>query len=158
MKDCALSRVALAFLLASLAPQACGGPRGPSEANAIPPIMVAGCERDMNDGLAPDLRSLAVMVVALQSSRYEIHQVSPVEFKVFTAFRENRGITWAFEAQIYSDGSAQLQLPDTMPLQSAKVMRNVEAWGRKVAAVFERHKCMPAPQLRTKSAAAGFPF
>ncbi|HUT76164.1 MAG TPA: hypothetical protein VM285_00665 [Polyangia bacterium] len=147
----------VALLLASLL-VACGGARGPSEANAIKPIMVTGCERNMNDSLPPDLRSLAGMVVALQSQRYEIHQVSPVEFKVFTAFRENRGITWAFEAQIYSDGSAQLQLPDTMPLQNAKVLRNIEAWGRKVAAVFDRHKCMPEQQLRAKSAAAGFPF
>jgi hypothetical protein len=143
----------LASLLAS-----CGGSRGPSQANAIPPIMVAGCERNMGDSLPPDLRSLAAMVVALRSQRYEIHQVSPVEFKVFTAFRENRGITWAFEAQIYSDGSAQLQLPDTMPLQGAKILRNIEAWGRKVAAVFDRNKCMPEQQLRARSAAAGFPF
>lgn len=149
---------ALAVAFAVLAAAACGGSRGPSEANAIPPIMAAGCEREMNDGLAPDLRSLAAMVVTLKASRYEIHQVSPVEFKVFTAFRESRGITWAFEAQIYSDGSAQLQVPATMPMQPAAVMRKVEAWGRKVAAVFERNKCMPEPQLRARSAAAGFPF
>jgi hypothetical protein len=145
------------LLLAALLLAACGA-RGPSQANSIPPITVAGCARNMNDGLAPDLRSLAAMVVSLQASRYEIHQVSPVEFKVFTGFREHRGVTWAFEAQIYSDGSAQLQTPDTMPLQSAKLMRNVEAWGRKVAAVFERNKCMPEAQLRARAAAAGFPF
>jgi len=137
---------------------ACGGAQGPTEANAITPIMVTGCERSMNDSLAPDLRSLAVMVISLKSSRYEIHQVSPVEFKVFTGYREHRGITWAFEAQIYSDGSAQIQLPDTMPMQDADKLRQVEAWGRRVAAVFERHKCMPEQQLRTRSAAAGFSF
>lgn len=151
-------RLLLGLWIPALACSACGGAGGPSEANAIPPIMVTGCALQMNDNLSPDLRSLAVMVVSLRSARYEIHQVDPTGFRVFTAFREQGGITWALEAQIYSDGSALLQLPDTMPMQSARALRSIEGWSRRVAATFERHRCMPEQQLRTRSAAAGFPF
>ena len=135
-----------------------GGPKPPKEGNYIRPIRVESCNRQMPDGLPPDHRSLAAMIAALHANRYTIYQVSPVEFKVFTEFADRRGITVGWEAQIYSDGSAAISLPATMPNQDARAMTQVEKHGVKVARVFNKFKCLPAEQLRRRTAPAGYIF
>jgi len=148
----------LSFVL-SVAAAGCGGAQDvPKEGNYIRPIRVEGCARDMADGLPPDHRSLAAMIAALHATRYQIYQVSPVEFKVFTEFADFRGITVGWEAQIYSDGSAAISLPATMPTQGARQMVQVEKHGIKVARVFNKFKCLPAQQLRGRTAPAGYVF
>lgn len=148
--------LALSFVLSA----GCGGggENVPKEGNYIRPIRADGCNRQLPDGLPPDHRSLAAMIAALHASRYIIYQVSPVEFKVFTEFKDMRGITVGWEAQIYSDGSVALALPATMPNQGAREMAVIEKYGVKVAQVFNKFKCMPVEQLRRRTAPAGYIF
>lgn len=148
----------LAFVLFAAASCGGGGQNVPQEGNYIRPIRVQGCERDMPDGLPPDHRSLAAMIAALHASRYTIYQVSPLEFKVFTEFADLRGVTVGWEAQIYSDGSAALSLPATMPDQGPQQMVLVEKYGVKVARAFGKFKCLNVDQLRRRTAPAGYVF
>ena len=92
----------------------CGGARnGPSEGNFIRPIMLEPCARAPQDGMTIEQRSLVAMVAAFGASRYEIHGVSADEYRVFTTFKEQRGMVMGWEAQVYDDGSVSLTLPST---------------------------------------------
>jgi hypothetical protein len=147
----------LAALLLS-APLGCGGRQGPTQGNYIEPVMLEGCASAIGE-LPADQRSLAAMVAALHAARFQIHQVSPVEFQVYTEFRELRGgITAAWAAQIYSDGSAQLSLPETMPMQDARALDYLRRLGQKIGRYFDKYKCAPVDRLRTASAKGGYPF
>jgi hypothetical protein len=137
---------------------ACGSRSGPRQGNQINPIRVTGCAQELGDDVPPDQRSMAAMVAALHLAKYPIYQVSPTEFKIYTDFKEHKGITAAWEAQIYSDGSATLELPETMPVQNARSMAYVQKWGHKLASYFNRLKCEPIDQLRSKTEAAGYAF
>jgi hypothetical protein len=148
----------LSLVLSVVAGCGGGGQNVPQEGNYIRPIRVEACAHQTADGLPPDHRSLAAMIAALHATRYTIYQVSPLEFKVFTEFSDRRGITVGWEAQIYSDGSAALSLPATMPPQGPQAMVQVEKHGVKVARTFDKFKCLTIDQLRRRTAPAGYVF
>ena len=137
----------------------CGG-SGPSQGNYIRPIMLEGCSTGaQGDGMAVDHRSLVAMVAALAATRYEIYEVSPVDFKIFTHYKNVRGgaaVGW--EAQVYADGSVSLTLPSTAPMQGTKALSVVTKHGRQVAAHFNKLKCRPAQDLRRRCQKAGYTF
>jgi hypothetical protein len=144
--------ILLGLSLAFLA--ACGGHR--PMGNTITPIRLTGCTGTQD--VPSDQRSLAAMIAAMQSSRYTVYKVSPAEFKVFTNYSEVRGAQVAFEAQIYSDGSASLYLPSTMPMQTGDALAKLQKYADKLARAFDKMKCKPAEWLRSEAAKAGYVF
>lgn len=134
------------------------GARGPSEGNYIRPIVLEGCPSDMGDGLSPDFRSLVAMVASFAAARYEIHQVSPIDFKIFTVFKTDRGFTVGWEAQVYNDGAVSLTLPSTTPMQPNKGLSYASKQGQVVARYFNKLKCRPAQDLRNRCLRAGYSF
>ena len=136
----------------------CGG-SGPSQGNYIRPIMLEGCSTGAQDGMAVDQRSLVAMVAALAAARYQIHEISPVDFKIFTHYKNLRGgVTVGWEAQVYADGSVSLTLPSTAPMQSTKALSAVTKYGQQVARHFNKLKCRPAQDLRRRCQKAGYTF
>jgi hypothetical protein len=148
----------LTVALLALAVCAGCGSKGPREGNYIRPIMMEGCPRDMGDGLTPDFRSMVAMIAALGAARYEIHQVSPVDFKIFTSFKEIKGYSVGWEAQVYNDGSVSLTLPTTTPMQPNPGLAFAAKQGQLIARHFEKLKCRGAQDLRTRCATAGYSF
>jgi hypothetical protein len=134
----------------------CGGSARPASGNQIYPIHALGCESPPDSALPDDQRGLVAMVIALSTAQLKIYQVSPSEFRIFTDFKDHKGISVAFEAQIYADGSAMLTTPDTMPNQDARSVAHVQKWGHRVATYFDRFKCESTAQLRTKLAHSGY--
>ncbi len=137
----------------------CGG-SGPSQGNYIRPIMLEGCPTAaQGDGMAVDQRSLVAMIAALAAARYQIHEVSPVDFKIYTHYKNVRGgATVGWEAQVYSDGSVSLTLPSTAPMQGTKALAAVTKYGHQIARHFNKIKCRPAQDLRRRCQKAGFSF
>ncbi|MDD5307412.1 MAG: hypothetical protein PHU25_08830 [Deltaproteobacteria bacterium] len=148
------TRIAILVGLSLACLAGCGGRR--PAGNTITPIRLTGCPAAQD---APaDQRSLAAMIAAMQASRYAVYKVSPAEFKVFTDYTTVRGMQVAFEAQIYSDGSASLYLPSTMPMQSGDALAKIQKYADKLARTFDRLKCMPTAWLRLEAARAGYVF
>ncbi len=137
----------------------CGG-SGPSQGNYIRPIMLEGCSTGaQSDGMAVDHRSLVAMVAALAAARYEIYEVSPIDFKIYTNYKNVRGgTTVGWEAQVYADGSVSLTLPSTAPMQSTKALSAVTKYGQQVARHFNKLKCRPAQDLRRRCQKVGYTF
>ncbi len=148
------------FAIVAIVAAVCGcghrGAAGPSEGNYIRPIVIRTCEHPTGDNAPPDHRSLAAMVVAMNAARYQIYQISTTDFKIFTDFKDSRGIAMAWEAQIYSDGSASLSLPSTTPLQNSRALATIERHGVKLGRLFDRFKCQRFEILKNKAAAAGY--
>jgi len=144
-------------LLSLLLAAGCGG-KGPREGNYIRPIVLEGCPNDMADGMANDFRSLVAMVASLSAARYEIHKVSPTDFKVFTTFKTVRGFSVAWEAQVYADGSVSLTLPTTTPMQPTKGLSFASDQGERISRYFNKLKCRPAQDLRRRCLRAGYSF
>ncbi len=134
------------------------GSKGPQEGNYIKPIVLEACQNDPGDGMAPDFRSLTAMVAAFAAARYDIHQVSPVDFKIFTKFKNIRGFTVAWEAQIYADGAVSLTLPSTTPMQPNKGLSFANKQGEQVVRYFTKLKCRGAQDLRDRCMRAGYSF
>ena len=121
--------------------------------------MLEGCSTMTQDGMAVDHRSLVTMVAAFAAARYEIHEVSPVDFKIYTQYKNLRGgITVGWEAQVYDDGSVSLTLPSTAPMQSSKALSVVTKYGMQISKHFNKLKCRPAHDLRKRCQKAGYTF
>jgi hypothetical protein len=149
----------LPALAIALAIPACGGEPAPMlEPAAFRPIPLAACPNDPADGLAPDQRSLVAMIAALDSRMFAIHQVSQAELTIYTRYREIQGIPVAWEIRFQGDGAGELMVAQTMPQADARTFGRIRAWGRKLAATFDRLKCLPSPELRARCERAGFTF
>ena len=77
-------------------------------------------------------------------------------FKIFTDFADFRGIIVGWEVQVYSDGSATLQLPKTQPMQSIRNMRYVDKHARALVKRFNRLKCRDLDWRRRKADEKGY--
>jgi hypothetical protein len=149
-----VTRIAIILGLTLACIAGCGGRR--PMGNTITPIRLTACT--VAQDAPADQLGLAAMIAAMQSSRYTVYKVSPAEFKVFTDYKTERGVQVAFEAQIYSDGSASLYLPSTMPMQSGDAMTKIQKYADRLARAFDKLKCKPSAWLRPEAAKAGYVF
>ena len=146
---------------------ACGGDPGATAPTAPAPttdaagftaIPLAACAQAPADSLSADKRSLIAMIAALDSKRYQIHQVSAAELTIYTRFRDVHGVQVAWRIRFGGDGAGEIGLPETMPPLPQDALRNVREYARGVAGAFDKLKCRPAADLRKRCERVGFSF